>query len=49
MPKQDKYAKAIAKLGRQIDIRRSIGATRDAVKDVRRGGHIKDLNGTVHN
>lgn len=41
-------AKAVTKLNSQHSLRKAIGETRDAIKDVRRGGHVRSLDGTVH-
>jgi hypothetical protein len=45
----DAAGRAITKLGGQSERRRLIGQYRDDIKSVRRGGHIKNLKGEVHN
>ena len=47
--KDAKAEKAIAKLSGQGDRRRKFGQYSDDLRSVRRGGHVRSLDGTVHN
>jgi hypothetical protein len=42
-------SKAIIKLGNQTIRRKAIVETRDEIRSIRRGGHVRSLDGTVHN
>lgn len=47
--KAAKAARAIKALSDKADRRRAFGQSLDDFKSVRRGGHIRTLDGTVHN